>query len=626
MEEYIVTLWRHEDLADFYDDMETEGGNLYIPDRSCNCCQRRPISRNTKYDLTEDEADLVRQDERVRAVTKVSDIPEKIPLSFSKTGNWNKGWVEEGSTGLADAKNWAIYRSRIKYSDNSGAIDGWYPGGPMRESPTTPNINSTITYTDTGKHVDVVIVDGSLDPNHPEVALNEDGTGGSSGRVKEIEWNDYTAEVGGSLTGPYPYVYSSVSSSTNRQIQHGASCATQVGGNRQGHAPECNLYNIWPYSPTSIGLPSGFPSEIWDYIRAFHNNKSINPLTGTKNPTICNASIGFTYTLTEGLNRWPTRAVHNGVTYGNGTTALTNQQMEDAEICAQSEISGTSPNRSVNIVAGKGVGFVDPELSDIEDMIADGVHLCTASGNDNVLCEKIGSTKYNGTYLDNTVGYTTPDPDNATNSVYFHQNRGITPNEGILVGAISGTPQTILQSSGKGEMPIYYSNRGDGVDIYGWADFTAAGVNNILGLSYTATDSRNSSYFVRRFNGTSSACPNVVGILACILERFPDMNPAQLKEYMFYRSRDRDNDGEIGDDGRGWPGQQPGGWSVAGYDDTTENYSFPADETNPKVMMNLSDIRPQSGRIETKILHLTRKTSGAVYPRQRTARTYRTKV
>ena len=209
-------------------------------------------------------------------------------------------------------------------------------------------------------------------PNHPEAAVNDDGTGGS--RVVELDWNTYTAEVGGSLTGSYPYVYNLVNTN-NSQVQHGASCATQIGGNRQGHAPGCNLYSIWPYTSGTIGLPANFSNELYDYIRAFHRNKPINPDTGCKNPTICNASIGYSYTLSESGNRWPHFARNGSNTYGvdvaSDSYRLTNQEMEDAQICAQSEIVGTSPNREVTITGGRGVSYIDPDISDVEDLIAD---------------------------------------------------------------------------------------------------------------------------------------------------------------------------------------------------------------------------------------------------------------
>jgi hypothetical protein len=73
--EHIVTLWRHEDLQGFYDDMETPGGDLFIPSRSVELTLRRTISRNTNYMLTPLEAKYLSLDERVRDVIAVEDIP-----------------------------------------------------------------------------------------------------------------------------------------------------------------------------------------------------------------------------------------------------------------------------------------------------------------------------------------------------------------------------------------------------------------------------------------------------------------------------------------------------------------------------------------------------------------------
>ena len=49
MNEYIVTCRSYEDLENLYDDMETPGGSLYIPDRAVDLVHRRAISRNTHY-------------------------------------------------------------------------------------------------------------------------------------------------------------------------------------------------------------------------------------------------------------------------------------------------------------------------------------------------------------------------------------------------------------------------------------------------------------------------------------------------------------------------------------------------------------------------------------------------
>ena len=65
MKEYIVTCRSYEDLEDLYNDMETLGGSLYIPDRAVELVHRRNISRNTHYMLTEEESVEIRNDPRV---------------------------------------------------------------------------------------------------------------------------------------------------------------------------------------------------------------------------------------------------------------------------------------------------------------------------------------------------------------------------------------------------------------------------------------------------------------------------------------------------------------------------------------------------------------------------------
>ena len=56
MELFQVTLKRGEDIQAFYDDMETPGGDLHIPDRKIDVGERRPTSRTTGYMLTLEEA------------------------------------------------------------------------------------------------------------------------------------------------------------------------------------------------------------------------------------------------------------------------------------------------------------------------------------------------------------------------------------------------------------------------------------------------------------------------------------------------------------------------------------------------------------------------------------------
>ena len=51
---YIVTLYKHEDLEQFYNEMS-----------DYHLVMKRPMSRNTHYKMTEKQAEVLRQDPRV---------------------------------------------------------------------------------------------------------------------------------------------------------------------------------------------------------------------------------------------------------------------------------------------------------------------------------------------------------------------------------------------------------------------------------------------------------------------------------------------------------------------------------------------------------------------------------
>lgn len=65
LREYVITLHKHEDLDEFYLDMETLRTTMYgvMPERAVDCFERRPISRNTHYKLTADEVEELKRSE-----------------------------------------------------------------------------------------------------------------------------------------------------------------------------------------------------------------------------------------------------------------------------------------------------------------------------------------------------------------------------------------------------------------------------------------------------------------------------------------------------------------------------------------------------------------------------------
>ena len=97
LREWIVTLHKHEDLEGFYEDMETPGGNLFIPNRSVDLIKRRPMSRNTHYMLTKEEADLLKVDDRVWDVELAELVNSTTrPAGYKITsGTFSKDWFTD---------------------------------------------------------------------------------------------------------------------------------------------------------------------------------------------------------------------------------------------------------------------------------------------------------------------------------------------------------------------------------------------------------------------------------------------------------------------------------------------------------------------------------------------------
>jgi len=174
LKEYIVTLKTQEDLEEFYKDMENMVEHDHVPSRECECAHRRITSRNTHYMLCEEEAVSLREDPRVLAVEVIPEERGVKPiLHYTQySANWDKS-----STVVNTHRNWGLLRS-----SRSTNIANW-------GSDATPNQAGTADIAGSGKNVDVVIVDELVLPDHPEFAVNEDGTGGS--RVNQINWYHY---------------------------------------------------------------------------------------------------------------------------------------------------------------------------------------------------------------------------------------------------------------------------------------------------------------------------------------------------------------------------------------------------------------------------------------------------
>lgn len=671
MKEYIVTCRSYEDLEDLYNDMETLGGSLYIPDRAVELVHRRNISRNTHYMLTEEESVEIRNDPRVlgcEITFKDSGIIE-VGYDWTQTADFNK----TTGTFSGDDKNWGLYRTvkgetlydsaatyditvtasgssnyTLSGNDRNGSVSGSNPtvtfnvgdtmkfavnasthpffirvsnGGANVSTPAatgqgstngtvtwTPNTagtyyyqcgnhpismigtitvnevssswgsndtseitNKNIVTTASGKNVDVVIVDGHVNPDHPEFAVNPDGTGGS--RVNQFNWFQYNSALGYGSNGTYTYSTSGASPNSN----HGTHVGGTVSGNTQGWARDANIYNM-AFSDSLSGV-SSWSEKLWDYLRHFHKNKAINSATGRRNPTVTNHSWSSSY-ITLYLTDTGTHV--DSVNYRGTTTTMTGTESERKALL---EARGV-PCRLGNFVYK--LPSASTALSaDIEDAINDGVIVICSAGNNACNADISTGLDYNNTltFTHSGISYT------------VYTNRGASPGfcPGVIcVGSVG---------SKKEEYKSDFSNWGARVDIW-------ASGNDIISAVYDqssantenygpfATDSRNSSYYLASISGTSMASPQVCGVIACLAEQEQDITQAEALQYLKETSTSN-----VGD-----PGGNPHTSPYEGFGSTSNNrYLFDKKK------------RPTSGTLSPAVLHKNRNpdSSGVKYPRIR---------
>jgi len=500
MQEYIVTLIDFNDSEGFYEDMETEGGLITIPDRVVEVANRRPISRNTHYMLTAEEADQVRNDPRVLDVElKPADgMVTNVPRWTQTSTHFDKTTTDDSND-----INWGLLRCTL-----GADISGWGSNGTAAQS-------ATVSTTSSGKDVDVVIVDGHIDPAHPEFAVNDDGTGGT--RVVQYNWYQHTPAVTGGASGTYPYPTSSDWFCGNDN--HGMHCAGTVAGNRQGWARDANIYNITPYSYAGVNSIHGTYSNYadyndasnntFDYLREFHNNKPINPSTGRKNPTITNNSWGSSVTIN--------RSEFLAVLYrGTEETPAQIGSVTDAELDSWGLVDYTSSTITFQY-------YTTSLIADVEDAIADGVIVVSAAGNDSTKVATSGDPDY-GNQIRFIYG-------SSQYVLYYHRGswNGVAGN-GICVGSIDSTIQ---------DFKATYSNSGTRVDIYapGTAiqssvhDGTVESGSSVITLG-TSNDPRDNTKKLNKYQGTSMASPQVCGVLACAVEQYPNMTQQECVDYL----------------------------------------------------------------------------------------------
>lgn len=542
--EYVITLKNKDDLPSFYNDMETVGGSLSIPNRAIPVKNRRPVSRNTTYLLTEFEAKKISKDHRVLSVELTFEEQEvQIKPSRSITSTlWNKS-----NTISSLHKNWGLLRC-VEGSQRSN----WGSDG-------TTNVTGTASFTSTGKHVDVVVVDGHINPDHVEFAVNADGTGGS--RINQFNWLSLTPEVTGGSAGTYvytPYIDPSYPDNNGNGISdrtenndHGACVASVFAGNTQGWASDATIYNISPYSSNpNTGI------NFMDYIRVWHNSKPINPVTGRRNPTITNHSYGINNSIEiSSITQVRYRGVvNNGPFTSSQLIAFGIDNYDSGGGVYVAEFPTRSPAFDADLI----------------DAMNDGIIVVGAAGNNGVKVNNY-SDDINDDYNNYLV---------SNSQLYFYAR-----------GALLATPGSIYVggvSTRVNETKISYSNCGPRIDIYAPGQLIMTALNS----EGFVDDPRNSTYRLTKVGGTSFSAPQVAGALACLAEQWPTMTQAQALQYITEHATVN----QMTDTGGG----------------TTDYFSLQGSENR---FLYYVKERQEQGQVSPKVNQGIRPTSGMAWPR-----------
>lgn len=476
--EYTVTTADLATTDSVWDDLLSSGPTPEtIPDRPVEVANERPNNeRNTVYYLTDAEAFFLAQDPRVEAVQDTSKF--SIHKKAFQVATFSKDTEQIGPKA-----NWGLLR-HIN-TENIYGTSTSDPGG-------------TYDYVLDGSNVDIVIIDSGIQADHPEFTSLNNPT---VSRVNMIDWFAESGVAGTMPTGFY-----------QDYDGHGTHVAGIAAGKSFGWAKNAQIFSIKLDGLRGAGdTGSGFDTATaFDVLLGWHNNKT----NGHPTVVINSWSYGIIYksdleVFAFSRDEFATLYNINGGSYRG--TPWTGSTLDPAKGHVGQQIS------PFEYLFPFQVPSVD---ADIAQLVAAGIIVCNAAGNEYMKVDVSGGLDYSN-YISTDFG-----------NFYYH--RGSSPSsQGIkafYVGAVSSLTQ------GTVDRKASYSNSGPGVNIY------AAGSQIMSAMSQTNANNsdypyfHNAAYKQQLLSGTSMANPQIAGMAALLLQMHPDWSPTQVVDYLVYQS------------------------------------------------------------------------------------------
>lgn len=571
MKKYTICVIKPEYWEEIHETLCGISSCEHVPDREVICCDEKLHSptRGT-FELDEHESELLKNHEKIAWIElSPTDHPEEYPKPQPATKRFKSnikiyrdldtnGPPATNPTQSENSRtNWAVKRVGIK-------TNGDFWNGVTGELAVK---NDDVSYSLTGKNVDIVIHDSGILQYHPEfldsngqsrvrdIVLDgpyyidpdyfnntipgvkytkPDGRVGIATTAAEQWWENGSKRSAqfasiGTVTIPATYTVDrsmGIGGTSNSLISgHGTACAGLAAGKNMGLAFESNIWNM-PGISDNVDMT---PEQNYDLMKIWHRNKPINPETGRANPTVINGSWGYQAAFGSADNvsykfRGSTGSFTGNAETTDQVTAMKNG-LNNQVLYAHKSWSSSSRSSSTNTAA--------------DEMMAEGVIYVAAAGNNN---QRLG------------VGANDPDRLNYMDDDYFDVGDPRTEFPGnacpcnhrdwmnpqgigfdsvndfhpvICVGAMDDTV-----NSDYSERKAYYSNNGPGIDVWAPAnEVLAPGTNGVASYEdYRRYD--DTRFFDCYFNGTSAASPVVAGLIALYLQTNPKATSAQVKDWL----------------------------------------------------------------------------------------------
>jgi subtilisin family serine protease len=458
MTTYNVALKEGVDYDAFWTEIETDGsGSTYVPQRGVDIVNARPTSlRQCWYDLTDAEAEKLRDDSRVYCVEIPPEFRTDIEIapSASQTGLYYKSPGTNPANNLGI--NWGLFRLNSTTMNTTGS------SGTL-----------TYNYPLDGTGVDFVVQDSGCQVDHPEFT---DAAGVT--RVQQIDW--YTAS---GVTGTMPS-FAQFYADTDG---HGTHCCGIAAGKTYGRAKNARIYVMTVSGLNGVGT-TGLPvTDVFDCIKGWHNNKTVDPALGYKRPTVVNMSWSYINTFSS---------INGGVYRGTPWSGSTKQ-------AAYGMIGNASLRFGIR---------VDSVDVDVAELLAAGVVLVGAAGNYYQTLDVLGGPDYDNYF-------------NQTSTPRYYM-RGGSPASAVGVICV-GNVSTIADTP---EEKSEDSESGPRVDVWAPGTNIVSTTSTTNAFGATTAYPFNSNYKIMSISGTSMASPQVAGLAAQLLQVYPTATPAQIRQ------------------------------------------------------------------------------------------------